>query len=212
MTKALIFDLDNTLYPESAYFQAIFSQLSQQFNLEPERFAFLFKDFDRIRFSQRDIFGFALEQAACFSKEYHEALFQLFTQIDTHLIPYDGVQACIDQAIEAGLAIGVLTNGQVLAQTQKWNCLQLDRKANIHFSAARSLGADKPASSTYEAFLNGMGFQPQDCLFIGDRYANDLDWGIQQGGKGILIHSHEEVAGVPQVRDFFELMKEIERL
>jgi FMN phosphatase YigB (HAD superfamily) len=205
--RALLFDLDNTLYPESDYFRAIFSQFSQNQGLAPERFAFLFNDFDQIRFTQRDIFRYALNQASEFSEARHQALFELFVGIGCELSPYKGVQELIDWAFSQNLRIGVLTNGHIEAQSNKWNCLNLVGKEHIHFAPARLFGADKPASASFEEMMIHMGCRAEEMLFIGDRFGNDIKWGLEQGGSGALVNAHEKGEGVPSFESFQELME-----
>ncbi|MFM1897941.1 MAG: hypothetical protein RL577_181 [Bacteroidota bacterium] len=204
--RALLFDLDNTLYPEADYFKAIFSQFSQNEGLELESFAFLFKDFDRIRFTQRDIFRFALTQAGEFSESRHQALFDLFLGIETSLSPYPGVQELMDWALSEHLRVGVLTNGHAEAQANKWNGLQLLSKERIHFAPARLLGADKPDSRSFEEMLIQMGCRAEETLFIGDRFANDLEWGLKQGARVALVNAHEPEQVVPSFGNFYDVL------
>ena len=209
--RALLFDLDNTLYPESDYFRAIFSQFSQNEGIAHERFAFLFNDFDHIRFTQRDIFRYALNQAGEFSKARHQALFELFVGIKCELKSYDGVQELIDWAFSQNLRIGVLTNGHIEAQSNKWNCLALSGKEHIHFAPARLLGADKPSPLSFEEMMIQMGCRAEETLFIGDRFSNDIEWGLNQGGKGALVNAHEKGEGVPSFESFESLLDWVKR-
>lgn len=204
--RALLFDLDNTLYPEADYFRAIFSQFSQNEGLDPERFAFLFKDFDQIRFTQRDIFRYALNQASEFSEARHQALFELFVGIRCELNAYKGLQELIDWAFSHNLRIGVLTNGHIEAQSNKWNCLKLEGKQHIRFAPARLLGADKPAALSFEEMMIQMGCRAEETLFIGDRFSNDIEWGVNQGGRGALVNAHEKGNRVPAFESFSELL------
>ena len=210
--RALLFDLDNTLYPESDYFRAIFSQFSQNEGLAPESFAFLFNDFDRIRFMQRDIFRYALNQVGEFTEARHQALFELFVGVNTELCPYEGVQELIDWAFSKNLRLGVLTNGHIEAQSNKWNCITLRGKEQIHFAPARLLGADKPAALSFEEMMIQMGCRAEETLFIGDRFGNDIKWGLEQGGTGAMVNAHEIGEGVPSFESFQELLGWVKRL
>ena len=88
--EAVVFDLDNTIYPEKDYFKAIFTEFSLSNNFRFSVFNFLFEDFNNIRFTKKDIFKFALEQANIYSEDFHNQLFNLYIQINIRIKPYEG--------------------------------------------------------------------------------------------------------------------------
>ena len=152
--SSIVFDLDNTLYPESAYFKAIFEQFCNKHQWNIEKFDFLFEQFDHYRFNEKDIFGFALRSAQVYKDSYHEELFELFNHIDTLIQPYPHVDELITEALGKGIRLHVLTNGQSKAQTNKWKCLEISQKNRIFFSPSRDYGKDKPSSETFEKFVS----------------------------------------------------------
>ncbi len=191
--KAIIFDLDNTIYPESEYFSKIIDQFCGIKSIDRKLFDFLFENFDEIRFTKSNIFKYILEKTNLYSQENQEYLFKLYTSIESKLTPYDGVsdwfQCCFDQKIK----IGVLTNGIIEAQKNKWQNLIL-QKDEVFFKPSREIGKDKPNPVTFHEFLNAAKFDLKSTLFAGDRFINDIEYGILNGAQGILIgETHPKV-------------------
>jgi putative hydrolase of the HAD superfamily len=190
--EAVVFDLDNTIYPEKDYFQAIFTEFSLSNNFHFSVFNFLFEDFNNIRFTKKDIFKFALEQANIYSEDFHNQLFNLYIQIDVQIYPYEGAFEWINDCLNKKLKVGILTNGIVKAQQNKWKCLG-GNELNVMFTPARQFEQEKPHFSSFEGMLKILNCTVENTLFVGDRFENDIKYGVEKGGKGILIGMNESV-------------------
>lgn len=184
--ESVIFDLDNTIYPESEYFRVIIDEFCLAKNIDRELFDFLFEDFDKIRFTISNIFNYILEKTGHYTHENQEYLFKLYTSIDTPISPYDGIDDWFKCCSNNGIKIGVLTNGIIEAQQNKWACLQLF-KNEVFFTPSRTLGKDKPNTETFNQFMELTQFNIANTLFVGDRFQNDLEYGYVHGAKCILI-------------------------
>lgn len=195
--QTVIFDLDNTIYAESAYFQEIFKQFCSNNSIKIETFQFLFDEFDHFRFTKKDIFKFALEEAGLFSNTFHNELFHLFTNISCVLQPYGGVDDWFNVCISKNIQIGILTNGIIKAQHNKWNCLNIENKDLIYFSPAREFEKDKPNLETFEKFMNQLNANWVNTVFVGDRFQNDIEVGLNKGSMGIQIGDEQIHESVP---------------
>src|SRR3989337_2388524 len=94
-SRALVFDSEDTLYSESSYFAAVFAVFCSSQGWSNSSFAPLIDNFRILRRTQKDLFGFFLEQNrslwrssdASAINEYreslHSALFSLYTGIKT---------------------------------------------------------------------------------------------------------------------------------
>lgn len=204
--QTVIFDLDNTLYAESAYFQEIFNQFCSNNSIKTETFQFLFDQFDHYRFNKKDIFKFALEEANLYSETYHNQLFQLFVDIECEIKPYSGIADWFEYCLNNNFKIAILTNGIIVAQNNKWNCLNLKNKDNCHFVPARTFQHEKPSMDAFEGILNQLNVSWDQCIFVGDRYENDIEMGMKNGSQGILIGNeskHENVPAFDTIQDAF---------
>jgi putative hydrolase of the HAD superfamily len=190
--KTVIFDLDNTIYPEADYFKEIFSAFCLKNNLNVSTFDFLQEDFDYYRFNKKDIFKFALEEVGLYSQNFHDQLFDYFISIECTLKPYQGIDEWFKYCRESNIKIGVLTNGHVKAQTNKWKCLNLN-KAQVEFQPARIYSLEKPSEIPFNGIIKHLGAEFKSTVFIGDRFENDLSYGHKNGSICLLIHPTNKI-------------------
>ncbi len=190
--EAVVFDLDNTIYPEEAYFKAIFTEFSRCNKIRVSIFDFLFEDFNTIRFTKKDIFKFALEQANIYFDEFHNQLFNLYIEIDVQINPYEGAFEWIKDCLNKNLKVGILTNGIVKAQQNKWKCLG-GNDLDVLFAPARQFEQEKPHFSSFEGIMKKLNCKFENTLFVGDRFENDIQYGMENGGFGLFIGKNESV-------------------
>jgi FMN phosphatase YigB (HAD superfamily) len=204
--NTVIFDLDNTIYSESDYFHCVFNQFCDANKINFQVFEFLFDNFDYYRFNKKDIFKFALEEVNLFNETYHNQLFQLFISIECKINPYSGINEWFEYCLNNNLKIAILTNGIITAQNNKWNCLNLTNKDNCHFVPARIFQNEKPSSDAFNGILNQLNVSWEDCIFVGDRYENDLEQGVKNGSHGILIgdeSNHKNIQAFSSIQEAF---------
>ena len=206
--EAVVFDLDNTIYPEEIYFKEIFKVFSKKNDINLKTFDFLFEDFNHIRFTKKDIFKFALDQTNQYSEDFHNQLYKLYIEIDAHIHPYSGAIEWINECIKNQIKVGILTNGIILAQINKWKCLGLSN-LDVCFIPARKFEKEKPHPTAFEGMMNELNASYIKTLFVGDRFENDLEYGIKMGGQGILIGKNENlnVSQFESIQDAFEYFK-----
>jgi len=184
---AIVFDLDNTLYAESDYFKQVLIEFAHLKSLDQTIFEDIFKNFDDYRATKHNIFKFILESLGLFSEANYNDLFDVYTKINCTLSPYQDIDIQIGLLIQKGYKIGVLTNGVILSQCNKWQNLKLSNKDEIFFKTAREYGADKPNSNSFNLFMADFGHTFSECIFVGDKFKNDIEYPVQQGGAGYLI-------------------------
>lgn len=196
-SRALVFDLDDTLLSECSYFEAIFSRFCSNHDWPTEAFTCLIANFRRLRREQNDIFGYFLgknirligDQSGGGSRSaLHEELFELYTKIEVGLDPMGGVTQWMDFARTHDLRVGVLTNGVVAAQRNKWRCLRGVNKKEIEFLPARACGREKPHPDAFWAMSRALDVRIDQITFFGDRFDNDLSYPVSQGATGVLVH------------------------
>jgi len=202
--QALVFDLDDTLYPEAIYFASILAVFCSNHGWPNSSFAFLMDNFRHFRNSQSDLFSFFLDQnidlwengsgaANCpFKESCHLELFELYTSIQCRLKPHDGAATLMKSAHDSGLRVGVLTNGVPTAQRNKWKCLDIPYKEDVIFVPARECRREKPAPDSFHVLSQYLDVGLDRSIFIGDRYENDLLYPLSQGAVGILLQEGGE--------------------
>lgn len=88
--------------------------------------------------------------------------------------------AAIERALAAGLAVGILTNGQIDIQTTKLRRTGLHR-ADVPVFASSELPAAKPDPRSFDTACAGLGVDPAQTLMVGDSLRHDV-LGAQRAG------------------------------
>lgn len=208
--KSIVLDFDNTLYAEKEYFVKIFERFCEIRKIEYDLIKIILSNFDYIRINEKDIFSFVLKKINYYSVENHNLLFKLYTEITTIIYPYEGINTFINELISKKIGIYVLTNGIIVAQKNKWKCLFLENKNRIKFHPSREFGQDKPSAITFTKMLNIINIPPEDILFIGDRFDNDIKWAIDNNSNGILFNTNEICQSTPSFNNTVDLWNYIQ--
>lgn len=115
--------------------------------------------------------------------------------------------------------LGVITNGTVARQKGKLMLLSIHRWIpweNVFISDA--LGVAKPDPAIFEHACNQMHVKPQDCLFVGDSYDNDVMGAVAAHMPVVWFnrrHNDKPVGGpdpnwtVTTDRQLLDLMREL---
>ena len=74
--------------------------------------------------------------------------------------------------------------------------MNLTNKDKCHFIPARTFQHEKPSMDAFEGILNQLNVSWEQCIFVGDRYENDIEQGIKNGSQGILIGNETKYENV----------------
>ncbi|CAM4376332.1 HAD family hydrolase [Paenibacillus tarimensis] len=189
--KAVFFDLDDTLYDQLIPFHNaaeryvpgellakvpasdLFRTMRKHSDAlwEPYLRGELPLDVMRVQRIQKAFaeFDIHLEEEAC-SKIQDEYLAE---QGRIKLLP--GIADCLTELKQSGWTIGVITNGPAEHQRRKAAALQIDwfiPEEHIFISGA--VGIAKPDARIFEHANRVTGTQPENSIYIGDSWANDV--------------------------------------
>jgi putative hydrolase of the HAD superfamily len=191
---ALIFDLDDTLYPERQFirsgFHAVASEIERRHGV-PTRagLATLFRALRHGRRSQ------ALQELA---QEHHlpEAIVaEMVAIIRAHEPSLRLPAATTDVLIAArkrGWRLGVLTNGPPDVQARKAAALRLDSLVDaVVFAHDCGTRVGKPAREPFHTILARLGAPPASSIFVGDDPWCDIAGARGVGLRAILLCRRE---------------------
>lgn len=169
--KAIICDLDNTLYDENILLQAVCSHFCEKYAINTA-LATNITD-SHFRLHSKDIFGDWLKGFDFYTPSRQEELFSLYASMPTALSLYEDAKAFLEAMQEGGIKVGILTNGNIQAQTHKIALLQLEA---FPIEYARILGKEyeKPHISAFERILDKLQLTAKDCAFVGDNPLTDI--------------------------------------
>lgn len=190
--KAVIFDLDDTLYDHAHFVRSAYQDVAGTFarltGLPPEPFRErIWADFGVRTGRCHTIFRDALEASGCAAEDLEPALVRAYREhVPANLACHPGVLAGL-QALAHRLPLGLLTDGQPGLQRRKIAALGL-----APWFDAILVGGDlgpavyKPSPILYRTILDRLGVVPGEALVVGDDPRTDL--------------AGAEAAGIPALR------------
>ncbi len=212
MIKAVIFDLDNTLYAydpaHAAGFHAVTEYAEKEFVIVPERFRELHRQADRVLRSH------AGESAAAI----HSRLIRYQLLLEGEGLPifhaprmaqcyWDAFMAQVKpeagtrEALEAlrgmELRIGVGTNMTAGQQYVKLERLGLLERVDFLVSS-EEVSAEKPDRRLFDCCVEKAGCRAEECLFVGDDAEKDVCGALSAGLRPVFLAREGEQADVPE--------------
>lgn len=109
---------------------------------------------------------------------------------------YDDVTPALDVLSKAGVAVGVLTNGQEAQQRAKLSAVGLLDWFRCVI-ASSTLPAAKPAPQAFSAACERLGRPPHDVVYVGDNLHTDALAATRAGLRGIWLNRLGELPEQP---------------
>lgn len=174
--KAIIFDLDDTLYPEKAFirsgFRAVSNYLSTKYNLSPTFiFKILWEDFEKgVR---RKNFDMLLERLGINDTFLCEKLVKIYREHfpDIQLDPR--VKRTLED-LHSDFKLALITDGHPTTQKNKIEALGLKGYFDIIKINDITKGEDKTNIAILEKIIHRLKEIPSDIIFVGDNPLKDF--------------------------------------
>lgn len=182
--EAFICDLDNTLYDENIFLKAICESFCHRYGCDIQLINTILDD--NFRLHSKDIFGDWLKSFDFYTSQKQEELFSLYQSMPTSLQLYDDAKDFLNLLQTKNIKYGILTNGDIKAQSHKISLLGLK---NIPIVYARAYGKEyeKPHISAFHRILEILQLSPQSCAFIGDNPTTDINGANNAGIYSIWL-------------------------
>ena len=223
MIKAVIFDLDNTLYAydpaHAAGFAAVTEYVEKEFGIAPERFRELHRQADRllrahagenaaaihsrlIRYQLLlERLGIPISHAPRMAERYWEAFL-------AQVKPEPGTRETLEQLRKRGLRLGLGTNMTAEQQYEKLERLGLLPLVDFLVSS-EEVSAEKPESKLFLCCVEKAGCRAEECLFVGDDPERDILGALAVGLRSVWLRRGEQKNSIPrpipQIRRIDEL-------
>jgi putative hydrolase of the HAD superfamily len=186
MTRALGFDLDNTLYDQDQHVLPFFSdaavRLGEQTGIKPCRFEETFhKAWQEFGPSYSKLFDVVLDRHEVYTPERVRMLVQLYHQCIGPLAVYPGVQSLLSRLSEI-FPLFLITDGNPGMQRRKIDRLGIASHFQVIVLSAEH-GAGKPDPAPFLAALRQLGCPPGTCMFVGDNPLCDVLGAARAGMK-----------------------------
>ena len=222
MIKAVIFDLDNTLYAydpcHAAGFRAVTDYAAAQFGIAPEAFPALHREGDRLlranagenaavihsRLIRYQLIlesrGLPIAHAPRMEKLYWDAFF-------AGVRPEPGTRETLLALRAQGYRIGVGTNMTASQQYEKLRLLGLLELVDF-MVCSEEVNAEKPDRRLFDRCAEKAGIDAGECLFVGDDLERDVGGALAAGMHALWLRRRdagEAPAGVPVIQKLDEL-------
>lgn len=178
MIKAVIFDLDDTLYPEREYvisgFEVIGKYFNEKYNIK-DTAEELIKLFD---IDNNNVYGRYLYSI---NKENDKELFNIMIKLFRNHKPdklnfYSDIEPMITKLKKRKIKIGIITDGRINGQENKIEALGIP-KIFDYYIVTQSLGGEiyhKPCPKAYEIMAEKMNIKYNEMIFVGDNPIKDF--------------------------------------
>ncbi len=197
--KALVFDLDDTLYPEVNYVYSGFRSVSRQIalhdpNLEGQTvYELLVDEFENGQ-DRRRVFNIVLEKLNQRSDD--QVIAELVSLYRCHRPTIDLEPSIRDmlEKLRYHFRLGLITDGTLPGQKLKVEALGIQDLFD-HIIYTELLGREnwKPSSLPFENMSKALACQSNECVYIGDNPAKDFVAPNQLGWHTIEVHSPQKV-------------------
>lgn len=222
MIKAVIFDVDNTLYSYTKAHAEAFAALTEYgekaLGLSLEAFEGLHKK------TEHELRKYMGEVAAVHNRtiRYQHMLESIGLPLYPHVLEMSriywdtligaavlspGALEAVKQLKDQGIRIGIGTDMTARIQFRKLTKLGLLPYIDFLVSS-EEVGAEKPEKAFFERCVQKAGCKRQECLFVGDSLKKDVLGALEAGLKAAWYcpEGCRESADVPQLTDMLQLL------
>jgi putative hydrolase of the HAD superfamily len=198
--KAIIFDLDDTLYSEGDYvlsgFRAVADWAGENLGIEPEQG---YRDLSNLYHQgiRNNTFDLWLSLQQIEQPNLTANLLDIYRNHSPKIEPFPetvGILADLSQRYR----IGLVSDGYLNVQQQKWAALQLDHFFDaVVFSDQLGRENWKPSTAPFQLVLEQLSIVPTASVYIGDNPKKDFLGSRQIGMHTIQIkHPNSEYSNL----------------
>lgn len=192
--KTIVFDLDDTLIPSSQFYHD--SYLHCGIDSENENFK-IAKDLVKKSLGSNHT---SSHNRILYFKKYLELenkftsknLISLITKYNFHLklLIKDFIEKSnrnlLFRKLRENYSLAIITNETTLSQINKLDEIDPNGEFFSNIVTSEEIGVEKPSDEIYQYFFKICQTPPENCLFVGDNYLNDLQKPILLGSSTIL--------------------------
>lgn len=221
MLKAIFFDLDNTLYGQSLYYDSAFDAVARHLStitgIEPENiFARLWQIQKANGSLYMHLFDDIIDDYGL-DPDSLKPLIEIFhAPVPCKIKPFKGVEKLLHE-LRSRFFLGIITNGNTKMQAYKIACLKIGSLFDaIIYTERKSF--PKPSSYCYSLAAKKAGCLPGEALYVGDNPLVDFQGAHSLGMHCAMIRygefSNEIIPPIKldfQFDDYLEFEQKIDR-
>lgn len=198
MYKAVVFDLDHTLFDRYATFKSILEkeeaynvfkdsankeEILKEWTWADKNFVHLNAQHWNLSFDHLKSKGLLLDSV---KKEnfFDDNISKLFSLT---AIPYPDTLSTLEALKSAEVKLGIITNGRNALQMKKIDILGIEKYFD-EIIVSGDYGVHKPDRKLFDTMSERLNLNPNEMLFVGDNPINDIDGARKAGYKTAWIN------------------------
>lgn len=109
----------------------------------------------------------------------------------------DTIRELLDYCVNAGIRIGMVTNGPSGHQRKKMRALGVQKWIPEEYTViSGECGAAKPDPAIFLYTQRRLGCSPEECILVGDNYTNDIAGAKRAGWRAVWINKRgQDISG-----------------
>ncbi len=195
MIKAVIFDLDHTLFDRHGTLRSLVPALRKEFrvneNMSDEKIGDLwcYADDNFVYFGWENIWGY-LKESGVFTEpptfeDYRSFIYKYFS---VTAVPFPETIPMLEKLRSLGFKTGLITNGFHALQYAKIDMLGL-RSRFDEIIVTGDYNIHKPDKEIFDIMREKFSFAPENMVYVGDNPVNDIKGAASAGWKTIWMKS-----------------------
>ena len=183
--KAVIFDLDDTLYSERDYVKSGFRAVSQLFADSEKVFEKMYEAFE----AGKPAFDTFLNDSGIFTEEIKQKCISVYRAHKPDIRLREGARELIERLRKTGVKIGIITDGNPARQQKKLEALGLVALTD-EIIVTDSIGGElfrKPNDISFRIMQRRLGVAFEKMMYVGDNPSKDFLAPKQLGMKTCMI-------------------------
>ncbi len=190
--KAVLFDLDDTLYPERSFvrsgFRAVARHLARTAPLDAES---LFQRMMVVleREGRGEVFDIVLQDLGHYRLNLVPELVHVYRTHRPAIRLFDDVEPGLRRLKQEGFLLGVVTDGLASVQRNKIGALDLETMVDtIVCTEEVGRGEGKPSAAPFRTALELLQVEPSETAYVGDDPAKDFQGPRELGMRTVHMH------------------------
>lgn len=195
MIKAVVFDLDHTLFDRHGTLRKLVPAFRQNFKVKKDITdeeigdKWVYADDHFVYFGWQYIL-FYLAENGIFEEvppfdEYRSFVYKYFAKV---AVSFPDTSGMLDELRRDGYKIGLITNGSHSLQYKKLYMLNITDKFD-EIIVSGDVMIDKPDRDIFYMMCEKFCFDPSDMVYVGDNPINDIEGARKAGYKTIWMKS-----------------------
>lgn len=195
MIKAVIFDLDHTLFDRHGTLKSLVPALRKEFSvtksLSDEEIGSLwcYADDNFVYFGWENIWGY-LKEKGVFTvppsfEDYRSFIYKYFA---VTAVAFPETIPMLEKLRTLGYKTGIITNGNHALQYSKINMLKLSGYCD-EIIVTGDYNIHKPDKEIFDIMREKFVFSPEEMVYVGDNPVNDIRGARSAGWKTVWMNS-----------------------